>query len=105
MAQGRSDTSKLRIFNRARWHKTSRYTVSGLVVIVIGGLLTAYGLIFSNGNYGSVEGLVLGAGAIIVLIGIIRLLIGFINPSIPEELDQVEEHGEEVVDPIFPEQE
>src|SRR6266704_3090477 len=53
MGQGRSDTSKLRIFNRSRWQKTSRYAVSGLVVIMISSILTAYGLIFSNGNYGS----------------------------------------------------
>ena len=95
-----SRSRRLRAFDRARWLKTSRFTVSGLVIIAIGGILFAYGMTFSNGNYSSVEGLVLGFGSLIVLVGIIRLIIGFINPLVPEELDEMEQQPEE--DPIFP---
>src|ERR1041384_3829515 len=99
-----SRSRRLRAFDRARWLKTSRFTVSGLVVIAIGGILIAYGMLYSNGNYSSVEGLLLGFGSLIVLAGIIRLLIGFINPLVPEQLDEMEEHQRDE-DSIFPPEE
>src|SRR5437016_4599476 len=101
MAEEKIDTQRLRIFDRARWSKTSRYAVSGLVFIVIGGILVAYGLLFNQGSYNSAAGLVLGIGAIIVLVGIIRLLIGFINPAVPQDLDALEPQEEGEVDSIF----
>jgi hypothetical protein len=103
MAEDRARANRLKIFDRARWLKTSRFTVSGLVVIVIGGILVAFGMLYSNGNSSSVEGLLLGFGSLIVLIGIIRLVIGFINPLVPEQLDEMERPSEE--DPIFPTEE
>ena len=84
-----------RIFNRAVWRKSSRFTTSGLVTLGIGVVLIAIGASLNTGPYSS-EGLLIGVGAIIVLVGIVRLLIGFINPAIPEDLQPPAE-PEEVV--------
>jgi hypothetical protein len=81
-----------RIFNRAVWRKSSRFTLSGLIIIGIGVVLVSLGISSLNtgimlnpgGTY-----LLIGFGAIIVLIGIIRLLIGFINPATPEDLQPI----------------
>jgi hypothetical protein len=85
-----------RIFNRAVWRKSSRFTVSGLVTMGIGIVLISVGASLNTGPYSS-EGLLIGFGAIIVLIGIVRLLIGFINPAIPEDLQPPAE-PEEVIE-------
>lgn len=82
-----------RIFNRAVWRKSSRFTVSGLVTLGIGVVLISVGASLNTGPYSS-EGLLIGFGAIIVLVGIVRLLIGFINPAIPEDLQTPAETGE-----------
>ncbi len=62
------------------------------------------GIDLGTGAY-SAEGLLVGFGGIIMIIGIIRLLIGFINPSVPEELPPLEPPREESqpVDSILPE--
>jgi hypothetical protein len=92
---------RLRIFERAVWRKSSRFTLSGLVLIVLGIVLIVVGMELGTGAY-SAEGLLIGLGAIIVTIGVIRLLIGFINPSVPEELPPLEPPGEdENVDSIL----
>jgi hypothetical protein len=85
-----------RIFNRAVWRKSSRFTTSGLVTMGIGVVLISVGASLNTGPYSS-EGLLIGFGAIIVLIGIVRLLIGFINPAIPEDLQPPAETEEGVI--------
>jgi hypothetical protein len=60
----------------------------GLGIVVIG-----LGAILNTENYASGI-LFIGFGAIIVIIGIVRLLIGFINPAIPEDLPPLTEPEE-----------
>jgi hypothetical protein len=100
MAEGRVRPSRrFRIFDRAVWLKSSRYTISGLVVLIIGALFIGIGLLLNTGA-NSAEGLLVGFGVIIVLVGIIRLLIGFINPSSPEDLETpVEVTAGELIEP------
>jgi hypothetical protein len=88
MAQQRVNiTRRLRIFNRAVWKKSSRFTVSGLVIAAIGIVVIIFGVIsLDTGIYPSQGFLLIGFGAIIAIIGIVRLLIGFINPAVPEDL-------------------
>jgi hypothetical protein len=73
------------IMDRAVWRKWNKFTWSGLLIIGIGCLLIAIGLLMNTGAY-SAEGLLLGFGAIAVLIGIIRIFIGLINPLAPGDL-------------------
>lgn len=83
-----------RIFNRAVWRKSSRYTLSGLIIIGIGVVLISLGISSLNTGIGLNPGgdyLLIGFGAIVALIGIIRLLIGFINPATPEDLQPLVE--------------
>jgi hypothetical protein len=97
---------RLRIFQRAVWKKSSKFTLSGLIITAIGVVMILIGLDLGTGAY-SAEGLLVGFGAIIVIIGVIRLLIGFINPSVPEELPPLEPPREaeeiQLVDSILPE--
>lgn len=88
-----SNSRRLRVFERAVWRKSSRYTLSGLVVIGIGVILVGIGLLLTG--FASSKFLIIGMGAIIALIGVVRLLIGFINPSIPQDLPPLEEPHEE----------
>jgi hypothetical protein len=95
---------RLRIFQRAVWKKSSKFTLSGLIITVVGLVMILIGIDLGTGAY-SAEGLLVGFGGIIMIIGIIRLLIGFINPSVPEELPPLEPPREESqpVDSILPE--
>jgi hypothetical protein len=88
MAQQRVNiTRRLRIFNRAVWKKSSRFTVSGLVIAAIGIVVIIFGVISLDTGISPSQGfLLIGFGAIIAIIGIVRLLIGFINPAVPEDL-------------------
>jgi len=94
---------RMRMLQRAEKSKWNKYTWSGLIFCLIGLALIGYGLALNTGAY-SGEGLAIGFGAIIVLVGIIRVLIGVINPSSPEELIPYEEQeardeeGEETLD-------
>ena len=94
---GRSRTGRLRVFNRALWLKWSRFTVSGLIFMIVGVVVIIIGSLLNTGAY-SAEGLLIGFGAIIVIVGIVRLLIGFISPSTPEDLIPLEEQEEEVLE-------
>jgi hypothetical protein len=67
------------ILDRAVWRKWNKYTWSGLLVVGIGCLLIVVGLLLHAGAY-SAEGLLVGFGAIAILIGLVRIAIGFINP-------------------------
>jgi hypothetical protein len=90
---GRSRTGRLRVFNRALWRKWSRFTVSGLIFMIVGIVVIIIGALLNTGA-DSAEGLLIGTGAIIVLVGIVRLLIGFISPSTPEDLIPLEQEEE-----------
>jgi uncharacterized membrane protein HdeD (DUF308 family) len=94
---GRSRTGRLRVFNRALWRKWSRFTVSGLIFIIVGIVVIIIGGLLNTGAY-SAEGLLIGIGAIIVIVGIVRLLIGFISPSTPEDLIPLEQQEEEMLE-------
>jgi len=73
------------ILNKAVWLKWNKFTWSGLLIIGIGIVLIVVGWGLNTGFY-STEGLLLGFGAIVVIVGLIRVLIGLINPPSPEEL-------------------
>ncbi|GAC1357062.1 MAG: hypothetical protein NVS4B11_13420 [Ktedonobacteraceae bacterium] len=81
---------RMRRLQRAEQSKWNKYTWSGLLIVLVGLVLIGYGLSLHTGAY-SGEGLAVGIGALVVLAGIIRTLIGFINPSSPEELIPYEE--------------
>ncbi len=78
---------RLQTAERIKWNK---YTWSGLVIILIGLALIGFGLSLRTGAY-SGEGIAIGFGFLIILAGILRVLIGVINPSSPEELLPYEE--------------
>ena len=73
------------MLDQAISRKWNKFTWSGLVLVGIGLLAIAFGLLLRMGAY-SPEGLMIGLGAIVVLIGIIRMLIGLINPLAPSDL-------------------
>ena len=75
------------ILDRAVSLKWNKFTWSGLLIIGIGCLLIVTGLLLNTGAY-SAEGLLLGFGAIAVLIGIIRIFIGLINPLAPGDVSR-----------------
>lgn len=81
---------RLQTAERIKWNK---YTWSGLVLVLVGLALIGFGLSLNTGAY-SGEGLAVGFGFLIILAGIIRALIGVINPSSPEELVPYEEQEE-----------
>ena len=73
------------VLDRAIWRKWNKFTWSGLVLVGSGLIVIAFGLLLRMGAY-SPEGLAIGLGAIVILIGIVRLLIGLINPLAPSDL-------------------
>ena len=81
---------RMRRLRRAEQSKWNKYTWSGLLIILVGLVLIFVGTELNTGAYSS-EGLLIGFGALIVLAGIIRTLIGVINPSSPDELIPYEE--------------
>jgi uncharacterized membrane protein len=90
----RTRTGRLRAFNRARWMKTSRYTVSGLVLIIAGLVVVILGILLYTAALYNAGFLIGGIGVIVVIVGIVRLLIGFINPASPEDLRPLEMNDE-----------
>lgn len=65
--------------------KKRKFTWSGLAVIVVGAALIVFGLMLHTGA-NSLEGLLVVGGGIAVLIGILRILIGWIRPIVPSQL-------------------
>jgi hypothetical protein len=65
--------------------KKRKFTWSGLLLIVIGGVLIAIGLLLNSGT-NSIESLFVGVGGLMVVIGILRILIGLIKPIVPSQL-------------------
>jgi hypothetical protein len=78
----------------ATQRKLIKFVWSGLLIIMLGLILIVVGLDLNTGAY-SAEGLLVGFGAIAIIIGIIRLLIGFIRPLSPSDLDAAEVEAEE----------
>src|SRR5437899_5857440 len=76
---------RTKIFNWAISLKWKEFTWSGLVLVGTGLIIVFFGIRMQMGPY-SPEGIVVGFGAILIIIGIIRLLIGFINPRVPHDL-------------------
>lgn len=74
-----------KLLKKAEQRKWTKFTLSGLFIIVVGIVLIAIGLLLNTGAY-SAEGLLIGLGAFVVLGGVIRVLIGIINPAVPEDL-------------------
>jgi len=86
MAESGEDlVTQTAIMDRAVWRKWNRYTWSGLLIIGVGLVMIAVGLLLNTGAY-SAEGLLLGFGAIVILIGIVRVFIGLINPLAPGDI-------------------
>jgi len=73
------------MLDQAISRKWNKFTWSGLVLVGVGLIAIAFGLLLRMGAY-SPEGLLIGFGAILILTGIIRLLIGLINPLAPSDL-------------------
>jgi len=69
----------------AEERKKRKFTWSGLVLLGVGLLVIALGLLLNTG-VNSIETLIVGGGVIVVIIGILRILIGFINPIVPGQL-------------------
>jgi len=93
---------RFRHLDEAEQRKMNKYTWSGLLFILVGFILIALGLLQHTGAY-SAEGLLIGIGAIVTLIGILRSLIGFINPFPPNDLNTVTQHShtQELQDQLF----
>lgn len=80
MVKPRSDlAAQEEILDRAVWLKWNKYTWSGLLILGIGCLLIVVGSLLNAGAY-SIEGLLVGLGVIVILIGLVRIFIGLINP-------------------------
>lgn len=86
---------RFRHMDKAAQRKLIRFVWSGLFFIVLGLVLIVIGLDLNTGA-DSAEGLLAGFGAIAVIVGIIRLLIGFIRPLSPTDLDTMEVVEEEL---------
>ena len=69
----------------AEERKKRKFTWSGLVLVGVGLLVIALGLLLNTGLY-SIETLIVGGGVIVVIIGILRILIGLIKPIVPGQL-------------------
>jgi hypothetical protein len=80
---------RFRQMDKAAQRKLIKFVWSGLLFIALGLVLIVVGLDMNTGAY-SAEGLLAGFGAIAVIVGIIRLLIGFIRPLSPTDLDTME---------------
>jgi NhaP-type Na+/H+ or K+/H+ antiporter len=90
---------KIRLLNRFRQmdkaaqRKLIKFVWSGLLFVVMGLVLIAIGL---NLHDEAGEGLLLGGfGAMAVIVGVIRLLIGVIRPLSPGDLDALEQEEEQ----------
>ena len=86
MAANTNDPRRFRALDIAVWRKWNKFAVSGLLAILIGLVITGFGLLIVRTPY-SPQSLVVGLGIIVLLVGIIRLLIGFISPAIPADLE------------------
>ena len=82
---------RFRRLQRAEKSKWNKFTWSGLLIILAGLILVSVGVSLRAGGSSSWGFVAMGIGVLVVLGGIIRTLIGVINPSSPEELIPYEE--------------
>lgn len=78
-----------KIMEKAARRKMNKYIWSGLIILGLGILAIAASTEFLSNPF-SVKALAIGAGVIVVIIGIVRILIGLINPKIPSDLAALE---------------
>ncbi len=79
---------------RAEKSKWNKFTWSGLLIILVGLILIFVGISLRTGGSTNWGFAAMGIGGLVVLGGIIRTLIGVINPSSPEELIPYEQQEE-----------
>lgn len=86
---------RFRQLDEASQRKMVRFTWSGLLITIVGLAILIIGLNVSQPpDTNSL--LLIGFGAIITLVGILRMLIGLINPTTPKDLtEQPEERKED----------
>jgi hypothetical protein len=65
--------------------KMRRFAPGGLILLLVGVILIASGLVINVSNY-ALKGFIVGVGVIVLIIGICRLLIGLIKPIVPSQL-------------------
>lgn len=77
------------LLEKAKTNKRNRFLWSGMVIVAIGLIIIAIGFSQNDGfpSFSS-ESLLIGIGAIVVLVGSIRMLIGLINPTIPIDINE-----------------
>lgn len=97
MADSKGDidlVEQTHLLDRAIWRKWNKFTWSGILLIVLGLACIGVALTLNLGPY-SIAGLIAGVGVIMAITGIIRLLIGLINPLTPKDTRVAEEDEEE----------
>lgn len=91
---------RFRRLQRAEKSKWNKFTWSGLLIILAGLILIFVGMSLRTGADASWGYVAMGIGVLVVLGGIIRTLIGVINPSSPEELIPYEEQDRRAAEGI-----
>lgn len=81
------------LMDRAIWRKWNKFIWSGFVLIVLG--LIIVGISFLLRLEPATISLLIGGGVVIVIVGIIRLLIGLINPLSPRDLRRDDSNEEQ----------
>ncbi len=65
--------------------KKRKFAPSGLIVLLVGVVLIAWGIVMHSSGY-TISGFIVGVGVIVVIIGACRILIGLIKPIVPGQL-------------------
>ncbi len=73
------------ILEAAAERKMRKFAPSGLILLLVGVILIALGLLIHSNDY-TIGGFIVGVGVIVVIIGMCRLLIGLIKPIVPSQL-------------------
>ncbi len=80
------DLNNPELRERALEQKTRRFVPRGFIVLVIGIVLLVAGLLLHTGVR-SPEGVLVGVGLLVIIIGIIQVLIGLIRPVTPDQVN------------------
>lgn len=73
------------ILEAAAERKMRKFAPSGLVIVLVGVMLIAIGLVIHSGDF-TIGSFIVGVGVIVVIIGMCRFLIGLIKPIVPGQL-------------------
>lgn len=96
--QQRAEVEALNTYQeQALEQKTRRFVPRGFIVLAIGIVLLAIGLLLHTGVR-SPEGVLVGIGILVIIIGIIQVLIGLIRPIVPDQVNRPPQHN--VVEPL-----